>query len=488
MSTGEHGQVIRSLREYISDVENRGLLKVIEGADWEEEIGALTEAVAFHDSARVLLFDDIEGYSRGYRVATNLYVTEELQANALGLSTDQSGVELVDEWRARMDDFERIPPVAVSTGPVTENTMVGDDVDVLSFPVPLWHAHDGGRFFGTGDGVITRDPDDGWVNVAPYRSQVHDEQTLGIFSNQVHHGRKHMEKYWERGEAAPIAITGGQSPDIYAAGCTQLPAGYPELEFAGGLRGEPVEVIIDDDTGLPIPAQAEIAVIGYVPPPSEESRTEGPFGECTGYYSGVLDLPVIHIEKIWHRNDPILQGSPTMIGSSRKFALGAEIVSSARIWDSIEEDIPGIQGVYTLFQQCQAGSDITVVSIDQQYAGHAKQAAIETLGAYPNVIMNTMVITVDDDIDPASMQEVLFALTTRCDPERDIDIITGLPSIELDPNIAPDRKEAGDLTASSMVVDACKPYHWRDQYPETNIIDDDLRGEMLEKWNVEAWE
>lgn len=484
----DNNEGFESMREYLRFIEKRGLLQRIDGADWNLEIGALTETVAFHDNDRALLFDNVEGYPEGKRVATNMYINEQLQAIALGLPQYKSGVGLVEEWRYRMEDFARVEPRQVADGPITENVMDGDDVDIFEFPVPLWHDHDGGRYFGTGDGVITRDPEDDWVNLAPYRVQAYDKATLGIYVNPVHHGRVHMQKYWSRGEDAPIIITGGQSPDVYAAGCAQLPEGYPELEFAGGLRGEPVEVIKHERTGLPVPANAEIAVIGRVPPPEEESRQEGPFGECTGYYAGVQELPVVHVEEIWYRDDPILQGNPTMQGSAMRHALGAEIVSSARIWESVEDDIPSIQGLYTPYQQCQAGSDVSVISIRQEYPGHAKQAAVEVLGAHPNVIMNSMVITVDEDIDPANTDEVLFAVTTRCDPAEDIDIVNGLPSIELDPRIHPDRKEAGDLTSSSMLIDACKPYHWIDRYPRTNDIGDERREEMIEKWNIDDWE
>ncbi|MFB6129426.1 MAG: UbiD family decarboxylase [Salinigranum sp.] len=476
-----------SLRDYLSYVDEQGLLKHIEGADWNDEIGSLTEVVAFADDPKALVFDSIEGYPEGYRVATNLYVTERMQAIALGLDEEASGIDLVNEWREKSVSDNPLPPEYVEDGPIRENVQSGSDVDLLSFPVPLWRSADGGRYFGTGDGVITRDPEDGWVNVAPYRCQVHDESTLGIYINQVHHGRIHMKKFWDRGEDAPVVITGVQDPYVYAASCTQLPSGYPELEFAGGLKGEPIEVIEHEETGLPVPAHAEIAVIGHVPPPEEETRLEGPFGECTGYYAGTMELPVVHVDEIWHRNDPILQGSPTMMGPTRKFALGAQIVTSARIWDSIADDIPAVEGVYALYQQCQAGSDITVISIEQQYAGHAKQAAVEVLGAYPNVIMNNMVIAVDEDIDPANVEEVLFALTTRCDMDADIDVITGLPSIGLDVRIPEERKQAGELTSASMVVDACKPYHWKDEFAKTNIIDDERKREIIEKWNVDEW-
>jgi 4-hydroxy-3-polyprenylbenzoate decarboxylase len=478
-----------SLRDYVQYIDDRGELQHIEGADWDLEIGAITEAVAHSEAPRALMFDDIGDYPSGHRVASNLYVTEDLQALGLGLDPSLTGVELVKAWRRKTNEIDLLAPEPVADGPVRENVMTGSDVDILSLPVPFWHEHDGGRFFGTGDTVTTRGVDGDWINTAVYRSQVHDEQTLGLLVVQTHHGWGQLKEHWDEGEDAPIVITGGQNPHLYAASCLPLPRGRSEIEYAGGLKGEPLEVIEHAETGLPVPANAEIAVIGHVPPPEEETKLEGPFGECGGYYAGgTQERPVIHIDELWHRDDPILQGNPPMAGSASEHALGAEISTSARVWDSIDEDVPNVEGVYSVYQECQAGCDFTAVSIEQDYAGHAKQAAAAVMGSYANVTMNNAIIVVDEDIDPASTDEVLFALTSRCDPAEDIDIVRGVPSMELDARITPEAKEEGDLTTSSMLIDACKPYHWRDDFPVTNKLDEERRREIMAEWGLDDWE
>lgn len=476
-----------SLRDYIAAVDELGLLRRIDGADWNVEIGALTETVAFTDRPHALLFDDIEQYPRGYRVVTNSFVSEQLQALALGLDPSDSGIDLVEQWRVQQANHERLEPRPVRDGPVRENVLTGDEIDLLSFPVPQWREQDGGRYFGTGDVTFTRDPDSGWVNAAVYRAQVQDADVMTVEIAETHHGRIHLEKHWERGEAAPIVMTGGQDPYTYAGGCMPLPHGYPELEFAGGLKGQPIETIVDETTGLPVPATAEIAIIGHVPPPEERSLDEGPFGECTGYFTHGGEQPVVRIDEIWHRNDPILQGNLTMHGSAMRHSLGGELVSSARMWDAIEDEVPNVQGVYSLYQQCQQGSHVTAVSIDQAYAGHAKQAAVEIAGTMANGTLSRAVIVVDDDIDPSSWEDVLFAFATRCDPGRDIDIVTDMPSSHLDTRISPDRMADGDVTTSTMLVDACVPYQRLDSFPESNHLDRDLRAEMIDKWDVDSW-
>ena len=463
-------------------MDSKGLLVHIEGADWNCEIGAITEIVAFSDRPRAVLFDSIKGYPRGYRVTTNLYVSQKLQAIALDLDENLSGLELVKAWRKKMQALKSLPPKEVSDGPIKENVMEGSNVNVLKFPVPLWHELDGGRYIGTGDVVITKDPEEGWVNLGVYRSQVHDGRTIGLMILPSHHGRIIAEKYWKKERDLPVVMTVGQDPDLYAAACAPLPWGCSELEFAGGLKGEPIEVIIDEDTGLPVPAHAEIAIIGYVPPPQMETRNEGPFGECTGYFTKQGSDLIFHIEKIWYRNNPILQGNPPMHGSAIRHALGAHLITSSRVWETVEKEVPNVVGVFSLYQQCQTGSEILVISLKQSYPGHAKHAALAALSSSSTIAMSRIVITVDEDIDPSNIEEVLWALVTRCDPSEDIDIIRGVPSTALNPRIPPEKRDLKDFTFSVMIVNACKPFAWKDTFPKSTILNPELRSKIMLKW------
>jgi UbiD family decarboxylase len=474
--------VFDSLRAYLDALRSKELVTDIQDADWDTEIGAITEVVAMSQRPRTLLFDRIKGYPSGFRVATNLYSSPRLQAIALGLPDEISPVEAVARWREKSRGHKPTPPRVVTDGPVRENVLTGDRIDMLKFPSPFWHEHDGGRFFGTGDLVITRDPDENWVNLAPYRAQLHDAKTLGLMVSPGHHGWLQMEKFWARGEDAPVVVVGGQDPHTYAAAC--LPAAWGESEYAiaGGFAGAPIDVIVEPRTQLPIPATAEIAVIGHVPPPSEELREEGPFGECTGYYTGHGPNVVIRVDEVWHRNDPILQGNPTMHGSAMMHGLGAEIFTSAIVWESVEREVPGVAGVYSLYQPCQAGSFLMVVAIRQRYPGHAKHAALAALASRGTIFMNKSVVVVDDDVDPSDLNEVVFAITTRCNPVEDIDLLRGIPGTFLDPRISPERRAAKDSTTSTMLIDACRPFTWKDQFPRVNIISKELKATTLAKW------
>lgn len=475
---------INSLGDYVNDIRERGLVKEVQDADWNLEIGALTEIVAFSKSPKCLLFDKIKGYTTHFKIATNLYITEELQAIALGLPTETEGVELVRTWRERLKKFKPLPPRIVNSGPILENVVSGRVLDILQLiPVPVWHKYDGGRYLGTGDVAITRDADEDWINMGVYRSKVQNGNTLGIYVAPTHHCGMMFKKYWEHGKEAPIVMTFGQDPFLYAAACAPLEWGKSELDYAGAIKGEPIEVITDVETGLPIPAHAEIAIVGRVPPPKDESMEEGPFGECTGYYTGHGPAPVIHVDRLLYRNNAILQGSPPMYGGSRTFALGGELTTSAAVWDTIEREIPSVSGVYSIYEPCQSGSTILVIAIKQSYPGHAKHAGYAALSSRAAIVTNKMVVVVDDDVNPASWDEVVYAMTSRCNPSEDIKIVEGIPSWPLDPTISKEKREIKDYTSSTMIIDATrKPFGLRKQYPRTNILDKDLRDQTIAKW------
>src|SRR3974390_3074817 len=139
------------MREYLDAIREKNLLQDLTEADWDLELGAVTEVVALSKSPRALLFDRIKGYPAGMRVATNIYGSPSLHAIALGLPDDISVTEMVQAWRRRSRALKPVAPRVVVDGPVRENIDVGEGVNVLKFPVPRYHEHDGGRYFGTGD-------------------------------------------------------------------------------------------------------------------------------------------------------------------------------------------------------------------------------------------------------------------------------------------------------------------------------------------------
>ena len=464
--------VYKDLREYIAAVDRLGELRVVNGADWDLEIGAITEVAACATKPKVVLFDNIKGYPKGFRVLTNAVCSAATTGLAFGLDPTLSGMDMIKAWKQRLGSYKPLKPLDVAHGPVTENVESGDKIDLLKFPTPRWHEHDGGRYIGTGCLVIMEDPDEKWTNVGTYRVCIHDRDTLGIWISPGKHGRLIREKYWSNGKGCPVAISFGQDPVLTKVGSWYEPWGVSELEIAGWLRDEPVQVVRGEETGLPIPVASELAIEGFILPPQVESKQEGPFGEWTGYYaSGTRNEPVVKVKTIMHRNDPIIFGSPPGI-SGKSVPL-----SAANVWLALEKaGVTDVQGVWEYTTRY-----ITAISIKQKYGGHAKRTAMALLGSTYGY-HRRFVIIVDDDIDPSDIDQVLWALATRCDPATAINVITEAWSTPLDPRITPEARTQRNFTNSVAVINACQPYHWKDQYAQTCYFPEEVRRKTYEKW------
>ncbi|MBI2854478.1 MAG: UbiD family decarboxylase [Chloroflexi bacterium] len=474
---------MEDLREYIELAKGLGELKVIEGADWDLEIGAIVDWQS-EPGTPLLLFDKVKGYKPGFRVMANFGTAPKRLALAMGLPPEtERPMDFVKAWRDKLrQGFKPVPPVEVDTGPIRENIYTGDDVDLFMFPTPRWHRRDGGRYIGTGDMVIMRDPDDGWVNMGTYRVQIHDKKTATIYMAEGKHGEIIKKKYWDRGEACPVAVVCGQDPQLWIASYQALPLLVSEYDYAGWLRKKPVEVVKGVFTGLPIPATAEIVIEGELVPPEVETRIEGPFGEWSGYYAGGSEpVPAFRVKAVMHRNDPILWGAPPFRRKPLFEYGGRNIIRAAQLWDNMDSQMPNIKGVW--MSEEATGALIIVISVKQSYQGHAKQAGMAVLSDRLSAYSNRFIIVVDDDIDPSNMSDVLWALGTRCDPAEDIDILRNCRSFRLDPRLPPEKRESNDLTTSRALILACKPYRWIKEFPIAVECEPEYMAQIKNKWH-----
>jgi UbiD family decarboxylase len=467
------------LRDWLEKVERMGHLKKIDGADWDLEIGCVVHLNLRGKQRPALLFDNIKGYTKGYRILACSNSNAATLGLTLNLPVDYSDLELsaalrqkLPEWEAQLGKFH---PEVVESGPIFENVHSGSEVNLFEFPVPKWNELDGGRYIGTGHVVITQDADTGEVNLGTYRVQAHDEKTTALFAIKGKHGRFDYEKYHAKGKPCPVALSVGHHPLIYRVGGTRLPQGA-EYQYAGAIRGKPIRVIREELTGLPIPADSEIVLVGWCPP--GKTRMEGPFGEWTGYYGSLeRPAPIIEIERVYHRNNPILLGSPPG-RPPNDFSYAQGVVRSAVMHSMLERNgIPGVKGVW----ECQATHyQFMVVSIKQMYPGHAKRAAslVTNLLIQPS---GRYVVVVDDDIDPTDILDVLWAIASRADPEKDIDIVRRCWSSALDPTIRQKTDESAFFN-SRAIIDACKPYEWIDEFPKDVRTSPELIKRVKEKW------
>ena len=463
------------LREWIEIVRNWGELTTIPGAHWDLEIGALTDLGGKMGRGPALLFDSIPGYPEGFRVLTNALASGNRLALTLGLPGGLSDLELMRAWQRRSQEIRLIPPKKVGDGPVMENVMTGDDIDVFKFPAPRWHELDGGRYIGTGSAVISLDPDEGWVNLGTYRMMTQDRNHISLYISPGKHGRIHREKYLSRNRPWPVAVSFGHDPLIFLVSSLEVLYGVSEYEYAGGIKGEPIEVIEGRVTGLPFPASSELVMEGFIYP--GDVRPEGPFGEWTGYYaSAQREEPVLEVKAIYHRNDPIILGSPPGKPPVEQSYYRA-IMRAALIDEELRRaGVPDVRGVWC--HQAGGSRLLTVVAIRQRYPGHAKQAALIASACHAGAYLGRYVIVVDDDIDITNLEEVMWAVCTRSDPEKDIDIIRRCWSGPLDPIIPPGQKGFN----SRGIIDATRPYEWRDEFPPVVEVSPELKERVLKKW------
>jgi 4-hydroxy-3-polyprenylbenzoate decarboxylase len=464
----------KDLREFIGLVDKLGALRRIDGADPRFEIGGITEVAAGLPDCPALLFDAIKGYQRGFRVFTNATVNAQRAALALGLDPALRPLDALQAWMEKRKTLKPQPPIAVKSAAFLENSFENADVDIARFPAPIWHRHDGGPFIGSGSIVVMRDPDTGWINASIYRVQVHGARKVTVqFDHGGRHGAIIAKKYWDRGESCPLAIVHGEDPALFIAGFEYLPDGHSEYEFAGSIKGAPIELCAAPQTGLPVPANAEFVFEGRLVPMSEQSLPEGPFGEFTGYYAAAARPgPVMDVTAIHHRHDPILLGSPPMKPPRFHFGLPFR---AATIWSHLESSgVTDIAGVWQHVSQL-----MTVVALRQLYDGHAKRAA---LVAAAQSYMARLVVVVDEDIDPSNLADVMWAVATRCEPADGIDILRQAWSSALDPRIAPADKERGVRSHSKAIIDACRPFAWIDKFPRTSALSAAEAREIEAKW------
>ncbi|HQP56474.1 MAG TPA: phenylphosphate carboxylase subunit beta, partial [Syntrophorhabdus sp.] len=442
------------LRDFVAKCEMVGQLKRVKAeVDWDLEISHVAKVVE-EKSGPALLFEKVKGYTSP--VLTGAFGTTQRLAIILGKDPNLSMVQLTREW---VDTAVKAltPAKEVKDGPIFENILEGDKIDTFAFPSPKFYELDGGRYFGTAVFMVIQDPETGDINLGTYRMGILDEKSVGV---QILKGKKAdriMKKYAKQGKKMPAcAIIGGDPLHIFAGAATiKAKSGY---DVVSSLRGEPVEIVKGQVTGLPIPAAAEIVLEGEIDP--TQLRNEGPFGEYTGYYTEELIKPIpkpaLDVKRIYYRNNPILWETSVGRPVGDQHILYA-FTRNASLWtDLTKMEIPGIKSVYTLPEG--SGRFIVVVSVQQMYPGHANQIGAAVIASNTGTYGIKMVIIVDDDIDADDLPRVWWALGTRYNPLRGTQLINRGRSTPLDPAIGADENK---FITSRIILDATIPFDWK---------------------------
>jgi UbiD family decarboxylase len=448
----------RDMRQFLNHLEKTGdVVRVSEQVDVNYEIGAITRHAATLDSPAPY-FTNVRSFETP--VISNLFGTRRRVAAAL--ETDVKN--LIQEWRKRT--VGTIEPVVVKDAPCKENVILGDRVDLMQFPVPIFNEIDGGPFITAGCHV-SEDPKGG-RNLGIYRNQVHGPRTLGILAAPYRHLILHAKS---NGGRLPVAIAVGVQPAVFLAAGADYPFGVDEMGKAGSFQGEPVELIRCETSSLLVPATAEIVIEGELV--LDKLQTEGPFGEFTGYYGTTASRPTIDVKALTHRNKPIYQAGYT----GRPPNENVTAVGVAREADILGQlTLPGLLALHLTDGGC--GYFNAVASIDKRFEGYGKMMAMAILGTWAGRAIKTLII-VDSDVDPYDATDVEWAVATRVQPARDVEIIKQTVGVILDPSIDRADRLSGASRTSKMIIDATR-YDAADYeaevLPRKDVFDRIVRG------------
>jgi 4-hydroxy-3-polyprenylbenzoate decarboxylase len=477
----------RDLREWLDALERAGELQKVEReVDWNLEAGAITRRV-YDLKAPAPLFQKIKGYPKGYRIlggpiglsARNKYAR---LASALDMPVDSTIRDLTEEYIKRKKN--PIPPVEVKRGPCQEIIITGEDIDLFKFPAPMVHDGDGGRYLCSWHTVISKHPENDWVNFGMYRQMVHDRNHLSIPAVPMEHIGQHYQRYGAKGKRMEFATAIGTEPVTALISATALPAGVNEADIIGALRGEPLELVRCRTVDLLVPATSEIVIEGYIEP--EERREEGPFGEYTGYSAGGKQLwPVCTVTAITHRNDPIVpmsvMGVPVDDAAVvMNFTMGAEVLEELRDKRQFPVDF--------VYYPPEGVAHICLVStkgVPKAFTAYPRSLAMSVWSTKSGHDYSNLVMLVNDDVDITDPGQIMWALATRVHPDRDIWKLPGTFSVVLLPWLTPEEKEK--MIGARLLIDATWPADWPKEWIPTvssfeNIWPKSVQEMVLKNW------
>jgi len=478
-ATTERSVTLSSLQDWLHVVEQIGELKRITAeVDPDLELSTINYLSSKRPNAPALMFENIKGHS-GCCLLMNLFgLSLNRVAVSLREEPGKSGVDLVSLLRWKMKN--RIPPrfVEASSAPVNQNVETGDRVDLTKFPAPKMYPRDGGRYIGTACSVITVDPANGRMNLGTYRQMLQGPRQVGFYVSPGKDANLDRENWWAKGKGAPVAACYGLDPLQFMVSATTFPKDVSEYEYYGGMNGAPIEVFKSDITGLTLPAHAELIVEGWSYPGKD--APEGPFGEFTGYYGRPGGpTPYIEVETIRHRDHAVMT-SEMEIGNTMMQGL----TRAAKVWDDLDAlGVPGVRGVWSPPET--TGWGITVVSIEQRYAGHAAQVGALAAQCMGGAYFTKYIIVVDDDIDPTNLAEVMWAVVTRSRPTQSIDILRETWSTFLDPSQNPPELRP---SGSKCVINACKEFRYLKVFSPRTLLQKDVYESVCARWRELGFE
>jgi UbiD family decarboxylase len=413
----------------------------------EPDLAAAANAAGrIGEGAPALWFDNVSGFTDA-RIAMNVHGSWRNHAMALGLPKETSTREQVEEFARRWDDFP-VTPVRREDAPWKANSVSGEDVNLFDV-LPLFRLNDGdGGFYLDKAAVVSRDPDApedfDKQNLGIYRIEVIGTDRLALQPVPMHDIAQHLRKAEELGEDLPVAITLGNDPVVPIVAGMPMAYDQSEYEMAGALRGEPMPIATAPLTGFDVPWGSEVVIEGRIE--SRVRQIEGPFGEFTGHYSGGRRMPVVRIERISYRTNPIFESLYLgMPWTECDYLVGPN--TCVPLLKQLRAEFPEVKAVNAMYTH----GLLVIISTAKRYGGFAKAVGMRAMTTPHGLGYVSQVILVDEDVDPFDLPQVMWAQSAKVNPSEDVVVIPNLSVVEL----APASQPAG--VTSKMIIDATTP-------------------------------
>lgn len=473
--------VFEDLGQYLSHLGSAGKLKEVNAeVSTDLELTHILSEELRIGKKMTLKFNNVKGYD--IPVVGNLFSDWDRMKMILGDEPENIGKRLLSMVQVPGDSDSLLtkglqmmkelggikPKVSSSFG--SSHTVV-EKPDLMSYPICKTWPGDAGRFI-TLPLVITKDPVRGNRNVGMYRMQVYDSETAGMHWQIQKGGADYYHDYSASGKQMDVAVVLGSDPLNIFSAVAPIPNGLDEFSFSGLVSKKKVELVQGQTVDLQYPRNAEIVLEGYVDP--SETRVEGPFGDHTGYYSLEEEFPVFHVKRIIEKKKPIYP--TTIVGKlwHEDVIIGKAV--ERMFLPIIKFQIPEIADMNTMEEA--VFHNMVVVSIKKKYPGQAKKVMFALWGL-GQLMFSKIIVVVDDDIDVHDRKQVIWALSTRIDPQRDVFIVPGTVTDSLD-------HAAGVFNyGSKMGIDATrkgKDEGFSRKWPEVMDVPDDIKESVRKKW------
>lgn len=473
--------VFDSLGDYLDRLRSINQLKEINTeVDPELELTHILNEEQRIGNKNAILFNNVKGSE--IPAAGNLFSTWERMKLVLGDEPEEIGKRLLSLVQVPNDSDSMLtkglqmmkelggikPKVSTSFG---SSHVVIDKPDLTRYPICKTWPGDAGKFI-TMPVVVSKDPETGHRNVGMYRMQVYDSETLGMHWQIQKGGAEHLHGYGRKDKKMDVAVVLGTDPLTIFSAVAPLPNGLDEFSFAGLVSRKKMELVQGQTVDLQYPKNAEVVLEGYVDP--GETKVEGPFGDHTGYYSLEEEFPVFHITRVIEKKKPIYP--TTIVGKlwHEDVVIGNAI--ERMFLPIIRFQIPEIVDMNTMEEA--VFHNMVVVSIKKIYPGQAKKVMFALWGM-GQLSFSKIIAVVDEDVNVHDRQQVIWALTTRIDPQRDVFIVPGTVTDSLD-------HASGQFNyGSKMGIDATskgKDEGFNRKWPEVMDVPEELKASVSRKW------